>query len=236
VDLYLLPDLRERGAGLFLGHVPPGRDFTLNLYGAHRAVLDVQLDMDARPLLRLVHNRDAEAQWIELRRAHLEKELIPEDPPASSSALIPSISRMGLGAGDFKADRAEFESHTLVEGAGRDRCVLPVSRAKVTRPSRYPNFRRSAADATDGRHTGTGNSRSTTTRNQDVDVNTTRAAINGIDHHLARNQVTPLAHDACGRRTEFRRHLPLGRCDGEQSPFAGHPLEHVSAAVIELEP
>jgi hypothetical protein len=82
VDLYLLPDLRERGAGLFLGHVPPGRDFTLNLYGAHRAVLDVQLDMDARPLLRLVHNRDAEAQWIELRRAHLEKELIPEDPPS----------------------------------------------------------------------------------------------------------------------------------------------------------
>ena len=40
---------------------------------------------------------------------------------------------------------------------------------------------------------------------------------------------------AYGRRNEFRRNPPLRRGDGEEVPFAGHALELVSAAVLELE-
>ena len=41
---------------------------------------------------------------------------------------------------------------------------------------------------------------------------------------------------AYGRRNEFRRNPPLCRGDGEEMPFAGHALELVSAALLELEP
>ncbi len=40
---------------------------------------------------------------------------------------------------------------------------------------------------------------------------------------------------AYGRRNEFRRNPPLRRRDGEEVPLAGHALELVSAAVLELE-
>ena len=46
----------------------------------------------------------------------------------------------------------------------------------------------------------------------------------------------PGAQAAYGRRNEFRRNPPLRRGDGEEMPFAGHALELVSAAVLELEP
>ena len=41
---------------------------------------------------------------------------------------------------------------------------------------------------------------------------------------------------AYGRRSEFRRNPPLRRRDGEEAPLAGHALELVSAALLELEP
>jgi len=40
---------------------------------------------------------------------------------------------------------------------------------------------------------------------------------------------------ANGRRNELRRNPPLRRPDGEETPLAGHTLELVSAAVVELE-
>ncbi len=40
---------------------------------------------------------------------------------------------------------------------------------------------------------------------------------------------------AYGRRNEFRRNPPLCRGDGEEMPLAGHALELVRAAILELE-
>ena len=45
----------------------------------------------------------------------------------------------------------------------------------------------------------------------------------------------PGCTSAYGRRNEFRRNPPLRRGDGEEMPLAGHALELVSAAVLELE-
>jgi hypothetical protein len=39
-----------------------------------------------------------------------------------------------------------------------------------------------------------------------------------------------------GRRNQFRRNPPLRRSDREEMPLAGHALELVSPALLELEP
>ena len=50
------------------------------------------------------------------------------------------------------------------------------------------------------------------------------------------NSVSSATRAAYGPPNEFRRNPPLRRCDGEQMPLAGHTLELVSAAVLELKP
>ena len=53
---------------------------------------------------------------------------------------------------------------------------------------------------------------------------------------LCPNDPPPSAHAATTDGTSFRRNPPLRRRDGEQVPLAGHTLELVCAALLELEP
>ena len=48
-------------------------------------------------------------------------------------------------------------------------------------------------------------------------------------------QSLPRVHKRLRQANQFRRNPPLRRSDGEEMPFAGHALELVSAAVLELE-
>ena len=47
--------------------------------------------------------------------------------------------------------------------------------------------------------------------------------------------VPPRAQAAYGRRNEVRRNPALRRRDGKESPFAGHALELLSAALLKLQ-
>jgi hypothetical protein len=84
-----------------------GGDFTQNQYGVSIPRIDLRVGMKAEPLRRLFYSSDAVDEWLEKRKTHLVKSLVPKEktrPP------LFDLTRMFLEASDFAGDRKEFDS------------------------------------------------------------------------------------------------------------------------------